>query len=268
MNTGKLHYFHSKDEKGIFFSDDGKRSRDGTLCQNNRLVEEICSPVCIENTSFSHQILLSPHFSIVLEPLQVSQIVTDTYNSAAQIAPSFPMPGVATKSEENPTSNDRSIRALIAYADNEADNNHALNLWYRSRIDQALSTVSRQKRRKIEPTKHEIAKQKVWEYGDELETAHLILLLLDPNFVDTDYCYCKRLQAAVSRHYGELTRILPIYLRQCSLDDVPFRDLAFFPSSVCAVNQQNEDAAFNSITRGIREAVDWLVDNLKIFRSQ
>jgi len=46
-----------------------------------------------------------------------------------------------------------------------------------------------------------------------LETAELILLLVSPDFINSDYCYDIEMQRAMERHEEGAARIVPIILR-------------------------------------------------------
>jgi hypothetical protein len=268
MSKTKLHHSNSIEELDNLLPDKGGQSRDVVLLNQNDILARECRSLIQEKTPPIRQIY-QPHLSAeladLLAPFHADQTITDWHNPIAQMVNSLQP---ATNSlQESTTSDNKPIRALIAYADDEENPGYQQdNKRYRDRIKKSLRTVSRQKKRKIEPTEHEIAREDTWKYGDELETAHLILLLLDHNFVDTDYCYSERLQIAVEKHHGDQIRVLPIYLRRCSIESVPFERLRFFPPYPTSVNEQDEDLAFDTIMEGIKEAVEWLVNNLRALK--
>jgi hypothetical protein len=51
-----------------------------------------------------------------------------------------------------------------------------------------------------------------WEEAIDkhLSTADVILLLISPHFVDSDYCYGKEMQRALERHHADRCRVIPI----------------------------------------------------------
>src|SRR5690349_25095753 len=51
------------------------------------------------------------------------------------------------------------------------------------------------------------------EIDDHLATARLILLLVSPYFIDSDYCFSKEMTCAMERHEREEARVIPIILR-------------------------------------------------------
>jgi len=46
-----------------------------------------------------------------------------------------------------------------------------------------------------------------------LNTAHIILLLVSPDFIASDYCYGVEMKKAIERHKRGEARIIPIILR-------------------------------------------------------
>ena len=56
-----------------------------------------------------------------------------------------------------------------------------------------------------------------WEQAirDELEAAHIVLLLLSPSFIASDYCFGEEMSRAVERHASGHTRLVPVLMRTC-----------------------------------------------------
>src|SRR5438270_5311178 len=51
------------------------------------------------------------------------------------------------------------------------------------------------------------------EINKHLNTANVILLLITPNFIASDYCYTKEMQRALERHGRGEAIVIPIILR-------------------------------------------------------
>src|SRR5437899_11887808 len=51
------------------------------------------------------------------------------------------------------------------------------------------------------------------EISEQLNTAQIILLLVSPDFMDSDYCYSKEMQKAMERHSRGEARVIPVLLR-------------------------------------------------------
>jgi len=60
----------------------------------------------------------------------------------------------------------------------------------------------------------EILPGEEWEQAIDahLSTAHIILLLISPHFMASDYCYGKEMGKALERHRARACRVIPILL--------------------------------------------------------
>lgn len=63
-----------------------------------------------------------------------------------------------------------------------------------------------------------------------LSTADVILLLISPYFVDSDYCYGVEMQRALERHHVGGCCVIPILLRPTYWEDSPLGDIQMLPS--------------------------------------
>jgi hypothetical protein len=92
-----------------------------------------------------------------------------------------------------------------------------------------------------------------------LESARIILLLISPPFIASDYCYDIEMQRAFARHNEGTARVIPIIIRPCDWKDSPFSKLQALPKDAKAVTQWSDrDEAFLDVVQGIRRAVDSL----------
>src|SRR6266700_84162 len=97
------------------------------------------------------------------------------------------------------------------------------------------------------------------EIDAHLETAQLVLLLISPNFMASDYCYGIEMQRALERHKNGEVQVIPIILRPVEWEGAPFAHLQCLPRDAKAVTEwDNRDAAFRDIARGIRTAIEQL----------
>lgn len=100
-----------------------------------------------------------------------------------------------------------------------------------------------------------------WEaqIKQQLESAQIILLLISPDFMASDYCYDIEMERAIKRHDAGAARVIPVILRPCDWKDSPFSKLQALPKDAKAVTQwSNRDSAFLDVVQGIRRAVDSL----------
>lgn len=73
----------------------------------------------------------------------------------------------------------------------------------------------------------EIGPGKVWkqEIDEHLNTASIILLLISPDFMASEYCYLDEMDRAMKRHDAGEARVIPIILRRTYLEGSPFAKL-------------------------------------------
>src|SRR5260370_4426379 len=94
------------------------------------------------------------------------------------------------------------------------------------------------------------------EIDDHLNKAHIILLLISPYFMHSDYSYGKEMKRAMERHAAQNARVIPIILRPVDWEDTPFSQLQVLPTNGRAVTSwRNQDEAFLDIVKGIRKAI-------------
>src|SRR5437762_917707 len=51
--------------------------------------------------------------------------------------------------------------------------------------------------------------------SENLESADIILLLVSPDFLASDYCYDREMMRAMERHEAGLSAVIPVILRPC-----------------------------------------------------
>jgi hypothetical protein len=91
---------------------------------------------------------------------------------------------------------------------------------------------------------------------DQLEKADIILLLVSPDFLASDYCYGREMTRALDRHKAGEARVIPVILRPCDWKDAPFGKLLPAPKDGTPVTKwADRDEAFLDITSAIRNAV-------------
>ncbi len=102
------------------------------------------------------------------------------------------------------------------------------------------------------------------EIDRQLRSAHIILLLITPHFIASDYCYGTEMTRALERHQDGTARVIPVILRRTFWDGAPFSQLQVLPTDAKPVTQWSDrDEAFWDITVGIHKAVTDLRTLLK-----
>lgn len=93
-----------------------------------------------------------------------------------------------------------------------------------------------------------------------LDVADVILLLVSPDFLASDYCYDVELNRAMERHEAGEARVIPVILRPCDWQGASFGKLQALPKDAKPVTEwHSRDRAFTNIVRGIRVTVQELV---------
>jgi TIR domain len=138
----------------------------------------------------------------------------------------------------------------------------------RNELEKHLSILKRQGYIK---TWHDrkIVAGKDWEFeiNRYLEKANIILLLISPDFLASDYCDSIEVKQALKRHGAGECCVIPIILRPVSWKDASFGKLQALPTSGKAVTEwQNRDKAFLDIAEGIQKVIQefsssWVNEN-------
>jgi hypothetical protein len=98
------------------------------------------------------------------------------------------------------------------------------------------------------------------EIQRHLETADLVLLLISPDFITSDFCYCRELRAALQRHAKGLSRVIPIILRPVDWLTTPIGKLLAVPKDGKPVTKwQHRDDAFLEIATSVRAIAEQIL---------
>ena len=92
-----------------------------------------------------------------------------------------------------------------------------------------------------------------------IETDDIILLLVSPDFLASDYCYEKEMVRAMQRHdHGEAI-VMPVILRPCDWHHAPFGKLNAVPRDGKAITRWPDiDEAMLQVAQAVREAASRL----------
>ncbi len=93
-----------------------------------------------------------------------------------------------------------------------------------------------------------------WEKDIErrLEAANLVLLLVSPDFMASDYCYEKEMRRALERHEAEKAKVIPIIVRPVLWETASFAKIQVLPRDGLPVTLwPDHDAAWENVVRGI-----------------
>lgn len=89
-----------------------------------------------------------------------------------------------------------------------------------------------------------------------LEAASIILLLVSPDFINSDYCYEREMKRAMERHEAKEARVIPVILRPSDWHNLSFGKLLGAPKDGKAITTwPNLDEAFLNVVQSIKDAL-------------
>jgi hypothetical protein len=95
--------------------------------------------------------------------------------------------------------------------------------------------------------------QRISQY---LDSSQLILLLISPDFLASDYLYQTELKAALKKHFARRATVIPVLLRPCVWQMQELEMLNALPDNQEAVTSkawESTDAAFEHVTEHIKK---------------
>jgi replicative DNA helicase len=98
-----------------------------------------------------------------------------------------------------------------------------------------------------------------WEQiiDSKLEEADIILLLVSPDFIASDYCYGKELSRALDKHEQMQAIVVPVIIRPVDWQAAPFAKFQALPKDGKPVTSwSNNDEAWLSVTKGLRKIIE------------
>lgn len=148
----------------------------------------------------------------------------------------------------------KSVELFISYSHKDEE--------LRQQLDKHLASLKRQKvieawhDRKIEAGM-EWAKQ----IDDNLNKADIILLLISPDFISSNYCSEIEMEQAIKRHEAGEAIVVPIILEPCDWRWLPFSKYQAFPKNAKPITTwTNANEAFLDVIQGIRIVVERLFE--------
>lgn len=98
------------------------------------------------------------------------------------------------------------------------------------------------------------------EIDTHLNASSLILLLISPDFLASNYCYETEMQQSLQRHEIGQARGVPILLRPVDWRGAPFAHLQALPNTGKAITLwNNQDEAWVEVAQGIRKTLEELL---------
>jgi replicative DNA helicase len=100
------------------------------------------------------------------------------------------------------------------------------------------------------------------EIDSHIDNADIILLLISPDFIASDYCYGRELARALERHEANEAKVVPIILRPVDLTGAPFAEFQALPQDAKPITTwANQDEAWLDVSKGVRRLVNSLISS-------
>ena len=102
------------------------------------------------------------------------------------------------------------------------------------------------------------------EILEELNKADIILLLISIDFIASQYIWDKELSAAIKRHDEGTAKVVPVIVKNCLWQEMPFAKLQALPRNAKPVSSyESHDEAFTEIAVSINKLVDYMISKSK-----
>lgn len=146
------------------------------------------------------------------------------------------------------------VEIFISYSHRDED--------FKDELEAHLSILRRQK-------KIEFWHDRAIEAGSDwnadikshLESANIILLLVSPRFLASEYFFEKEIQRSLERHVEGLTTVIPIILKPCDWQGTPFSKLSALPKDGKPVTKWDDrDEAFLNVIQSLRKVIDQKIE--------
>jgi hypothetical protein len=129
---------------------------------------------------------------------------------------------------------------------------------YRKELEKHLSVLLRQKVITAWHDRKIVAGQE-WsrEIDGRLESSSVIVLLVSPDFVHSEYCWNTEMARALDRHGRNKAVVIPVFIRPVYFEGARFAALQALPTNAKPVSTWNDqDAAWLDVVQGIRKTID------------
>jgi hypothetical protein len=90
------------------------------------------------------------------------------------------------------------------------------------------------------------------EINRHLNSADIVLLLVSPSFIHSNYCYGIEMRRALERHQKKEIIVIPVILRPVEWEDTPMKALQALPTDGKPITLwRNRDEAFRDVVMGV-----------------
>jgi len=140
------------------------------------------------------------------------------------------------------------VQAFVSYSHCDAE--------YLKELRSALATLVRLNKLQIWDDR-EIEAGGEWEkvIFDNMERADIVLCLISPDFINSDFCYKKEFETALEAHKKGEKTVVPIRLRKTDWEGLPLEKIQGAPTSEWITSSKNKDEAWTQVSEQLRPAL-------------
>ena len=163
------------------------------------------------------------------------------------------IPSILTFSAATPTTThavreqpERRVKIFVSYAHEDAA--------YANRLTTSCAVLRREGWIDLW-TDAAIAPGDQWhaEIDQALEAADVVVLLVSPDFLDSDFCYGIEMRRALERHARGEVAVVPVHIRWADVAGAPFERFQSLPARRRPVSAwPDQDAAWLNVVGGLR----------------
>jgi hypothetical protein len=149
-----------------------------------------------------------------------------------------------------PDESNSGARIFISYAHEDEE--------LKNELDKHLKALKRSSKVEVWSDRELIAGQE-WDESimAELHRANIILLLISVDFNASDFIWDKELAVAMERHKAGTARVVPVIMRKCDWDDMPYAALQALPRNATPITEYpDRDSAYTEVAQGVEQLVD------------
>lgn len=92
---------------------------------------------------------------------------------------------------------------------------------------------------------------------EHIRSDDIILLLISPDFIASDYCYDTEMRVAMERHNSGDAVVIPVIIRPCDWSEAPFGKLLAVPTDGYPVTLwSDQDSALLNVVDSIKKVIN------------
>lgn len=111
----------------------------------------------------------------------------------------------------------------------------------------------------ISPWSHgelKVGQEKQRTITETLEKSDIILLLITPSFISSDYLYTDQLSIALEMHRTSRALLIPIHLKPCYYSGTPIAEIQGFPEEKSVFEYENPDVAMSALVGKLAKTIE------------